>query len=116
MIVLLGCSMNSYASEVNDSIQPSYGGAQRADSVLIAFDDLRIVNSKLIELEYEKEINKNLKEVIANDALLIDNYRKLQIKTSEEVSRAIRQRNIFIGTTVGVSVVTILVTTLLLVK
>lgn len=113
MTVLLGCSMNSYANnEIND-YQPSYGGA---DSTLISFNDLRLVNSKLIELDYEKQINKNLREIIANDIIIIDNYKRLQQKTSKDLQKAINQRNIFIGTTVGVFVVGTLVTTLLLVK
>ena len=45
--------MNSLANE-SDTI-PSTG---RQDSVLIAYDDLRKVNGKLIELEYERNINE----------------------------------------------------------
>ena len=58
MIVLLNCSMNLLA---NDNLHPSTGElVELEDSVQISYDDLRIVNSKLIELKYTKEINSKL--------------------------------------------------------
>ena len=53
MIVLLGCSINLLANNTNiDSFHPSTGEVvQFKDSVLISYDDLRLVNSKLIELK-----------------------------------------------------------------
>ena len=62
--------MNSLANDC-DTI-PSTGGQ---DSVLIAYDDLRKVNGKLIELEYEKEINNNLRNIVHNDSIAIDNLK-----------------------------------------
>lgn len=64
MIALLSCSMNCWGNN-----QLFYGAGN--DSVLIAYDDLRTVNSKLVELKYEKEINAKLKEVIKNDSSII---------------------------------------------
>lgn len=114
MTVLLSYSTNLFATDTNS--YESYNTHNENDSVYISYDDLRIVNSKLIELEYEKEINKNLREIIDNDVDIIDNYRKLQLKTSKETQQAIKQKNIFIGTTIGFSVITVLVTTLLFIK
>lgn len=65
-IVLLSYSTNLLANSC-DTI-PSTGGE---DSILIAYNDLRKVNSKLVELKYEKEINKNLKNIISNDSIAI---------------------------------------------
>lgn len=72
----------------------------RNDSVLISYDDLRIVNSKLIELEYEKEININLKNVIYNDSIIIKDYTYLNDKLNKDYKRTIKQRNICFGISV----------------
>lgn len=75
------------------------------DSALIALDDLRIVNSKLIELKYEKEINTNLKAIVYNDSLAIDNLtRRLRYSDynhSVAIRRIKRQRNAAIGGGLG---------------
>lgn len=64
MIALLSYSTNSLGNNLNSS-------TGEVDSVLISYDDLRTVNSKLVELKYEKEINAKLKEVIKNDSSII---------------------------------------------
>lgn len=64
---------------------------------MIAYDDLRIVNSKLIELEYEKEINSKLKTIIANDSITINSYQTINKQLNEDCKKAIRQRNIGVG-------------------
>ena len=93
MIALLSYSTNSLANEC-DTI-PSTG---RQDSVLIAYDDLRKVNSKLVELEYEKEINNNLKDIIANDSIAIDNLKsginRISADADKQINKAKRERNI----------------------
>lgn len=80
---------------------------------MISYDDLRTVNSKLIELDYEKQINANLRNVIANDSIIIKDYKELNTKLNNDCKRYIRQRNLVIG---GGVLVTILGTILLLVK
>lgn len=93
MIALLSYSMNSLASNC-DTI-PSTGGQ---DSILISYNDLRKVNGKLIELEYEKEINANLKNIISNDSIAIDGLSskiiKMEKEHKEEVKQIKKQRNI----------------------
>lgn len=85
--------MNSLANE-SDTI-PSTG---RQDSVLIAYDDLRKVNGKLIELEYEKNINGHLRDIISNDSIAINNLRdginRINTDANLRVKRAKRERNI----------------------
>lgn len=57
--------MNSYASH-------SFTGELNGnDSVLVSYDELRLANTKLLELEYEKSINKNLLNIISNDSIAI---------------------------------------------
>jgi hypothetical protein len=87
---------------------PSTGGRESNsitnDSVLISYDDLRIVNSKLIELEYEKEINDNLRNVVSNDSVAINNLRSridsIQRHSERYAKRVKRQRNTAVGTTI----------------
>ena len=107
MIVLLSYSTNSLANDV-DTI-PSTG---RQDSVLIAYDDLRKVNSKLVELEYEKDINKHLSSIIYNDSIAIHGLRN-RIQTMEtdcerRVKNVKRERNIVGGIGTGAIILLII--------
>ena len=110
MIALLSYSMNSLASEGDTS--PSTG---RQDSVLIAYDDLRKVNSKLVELEYEKEINKNLRNIITNDSVAINNLRSRIYNMDRDCDRRVKQvkkeRNIAGG--IGIVAIVLLVISIL---
>ena len=47
----------------------SYGGLR--DSVIVSYDDIRTANAKMLELEYEKDINEKLRQVILNDSIII---------------------------------------------
>lgn len=110
MIALLSYSMNSLANE-SDTI-PSTG---RQDSVLIAYNDLRKVNGKLIELEYEKEINNNLRNIIYNDSIAIDNLKsgidRISNEANKKVKKAKRERNIVGG--VGIVAIVLLIISIL---
>ena len=92
MIVLLGCSINSLGR--NNDIS-STGDL---DSTKISYNDLRIVNSKLIQLDYEQQINANLRTIIKNDSIIIKDYQVLNDRISKSRKKAVRQRNIAIGT------------------
>ena len=102
--------MNSLANE-SDTI-PSTG---RQDSVLIAYDDLRKVNGKLIELEYEKEINNNLRNIIHNDSIAIDNLKsgidRISNEANKKVKKAKRERNIAGG--IGIVAIVLLIISIL---
>lgn len=95
MIVLLGSFMSLSA---NDN-QHSFTGERVnvADSVLISYDDLRIANSKLMELEYEKRINTNLRQIVYNDSIVINDYAKLNEKLRNNNKKVKRQRNVCLG-------------------
>lgn len=92
MIVLLSCSINSLGTET-DTI-PSTG---REDSILISYDDLRIVNSKLIELEYEKKTNKELKTICRSDSVIISSLRRgidrITNDANNDIKKYKKQRN-----------------------
>lgn len=110
MIALLSYSMNSLANE-SDTI-PSMG---RQDSVLIAYDDLRKVNGKLVELEYEKEINNNLRNIIHNDSIAIDNLKsgidRISNEANKKVKKAKIERNIAGG--IGIVAIVLLIISIL---
>lgn len=99
MIALLSYSTNLYASNPIDSLNLSTGKiVTPEDSVLISYNDLRIVNSKLIQLDYEQQINANLRTIIKNDSIIIKDYQVLNDRISKSRKKAVRQRNIAIGT------------------
>ena len=110
-IALLGCFTNLLANDADNF--PTGEVVEQTDSVMIAYDDLRIVNSKLVELDYEKQINANLRQVIANDSIIINDYNAINTRLNQDCKRYIRQRNIAIG---GGIFITILGTILLLMK
>ena len=98
MIALLGYSTNLYASNQTEFLNLSTGDVFiPEDSVLISYNDLRIVNSKLIQLDYEKQINANLRTIIKNDSIVIKDYKLLNDRISKNCKKVVRQRNVAIG-------------------
>lgn len=96
----------------NDDVNPSTGELiNQSDSTIIAFDDLRIVNAKLLELEYQKAINNNLNQIVANDKIIISQYANLNKDLNIKCNKYIKQRNIAIG--VGAGVAAALITSLI---
>lgn len=107
-IVLLSYSINLLAKSDYDATFPSTGEVvNRNDSVLISYDDLRRANSKLIQLDYEKQINTNLRNIISNDSIVIRDYQVLNEKINKDCKKAIRQRNIAIGGAAALFITTI---------
>ena len=90
MIVLLSCSINLSGS--NPYI-PSTGELVNQDSVNVSIDDLRIVNSKLVELKYEKEANKILRNIVHNDSCIIADNDKTRANPKTTVKKDTKQRN-----------------------
>lgn len=100
MIVLLGCSINLLANNDDKYSNLSTGGVVGLnDSVRIAYDDIRIVNTKLIELEYQRKINSHLKNIVHNDSIIIKDYQDLNTNLNKDCKKYIHQKNIAIGTT-----------------
>ena len=116
MIVLLSCSINLYANNYHIS---STGEVIQKDSVLISYNDLKVVNGKLIELKYEKETNNVLRTIIRNDSLIIDTLTVDNIRLNSEVKtlnksnkKYKKQRNVGFG----IGIVGIITTILMLIK
>lgn len=114
MIVLLSCSISLLAS--NKDIKCSClstGGvvvenSSIKDSVLVSYNDLRLANSKLIELDYEKKINKTLRSIIVNDSIIIKYYKNSNALLNKSYKKAIHQRNIAVCGGIVFSIVTLL--------
>ena len=116
MIALLSCSINLYA---NNYHIPSTGEVVQEDSVLISYNDLKVVNGKLIELKYEKETNNILRTIIRNDSLIIDTLTIDNIRLKSDIQRLNKsnkkykkQRNVGFG----VGIIGIITTALMLIK
>ena len=89
MIVLLSCSINSSSKSLTSST-----GRIEQDSVTIAISDIRKANAKLIELSYEKDINKNLRQIIRNDSVLTEQARQRYILLDRSCKKIKKQRNV----------------------
>ena len=96
MIVLLSCS-TSWCQNDNATISSTGELTATPDSVLIAFDDLRKANAKMVELKYEKEINDSLRSIIKNDDLIMREYSRNVDALKKQVKQVKRQRNLAIG-------------------
>ena len=96
MIVLLSCS-TSWCQNDNATISSTGELTASHDSVLIAFDDLRKVNAKMVELKYEKEINDSLRSIIKNDDVIMREYSRNVDALKKQVKQTKRQRNLAIG-------------------
>ena len=110
ILLLLTCSTSWCQSELDD---PDYdytfptGEVESIDSVLVHISAIRIATAKMVELNYEKEINATLRECIQNDSLLINalstNLAACEINKDKEVAEIKKQRNIAIGAGSGTS-------------
>ena len=92
MIVLLSYSTSWCQSNVSLSSTGEQCG--KSDSVLISYDDIRSVDSKLIQLKYEKEINDSLRVIISNDDKIIKEYNNNIKILNTNINKVIKQRNI----------------------
>ena len=97
MTVLLSCSMNlSSSGQVANSSTGVLG-----DSVKVSINDLRKANIKLIQLDYEKAINNNLRQIIVNDSVLAEQARQRYILLDRTCKKIKKQRNIGVGVAIG---------------
>ena len=97
MTVLLSCSMNlSSSGQVANSSTGVLG-----DSVKVSINDLRKANIKLIQLDYEKAINNNLRQIIVNDSVFAEQARQRYILLDRTCKKIKKQRNIGVGAAIG---------------
>lgn len=95
MIVLLLTCFTSWSQNVTK------------DSVLIAIEDLRVATAKMVELDYEKAINEELRGILKTDSSLIrvlqTNLDACENTCQNSVNKIKKQRNISIGAGSGAS-------------
>ena len=104
MTVLLSCSMNlSSSGQVANSSTGVLG-----DSVKVSINDLRKANIKLIQLDYEKAINNNLRQIIVNDSVLAEQARQRYILLDRTCKKIKKQRNIVCCSAAGAIIFLIL--------
>ena len=96
MTVLLSCS-TSWCQNDNATISSTGELTASPDSVLIAFDDLRKANAKMVELKYEKEINDSLRSIIKNDNIIMREYSSNVDALKKQITQAKKQRNLAVG-------------------
>ena len=96
MIVLLSYSI-SWCQNDNATISSTGELTANPDSVLIAFDDLRKANAKMVELKYEKEINDSLRSIIKNDDAIMREYSRNVDALKKQITQAKKQRNLAVG-------------------
>lgn len=92
MIALLSYSTSWCQSNV--SLSSTGEQCCKSDSVLISYNDIRVVNAKLIQLKYEKEINDSLRVIIKNDDKIIKEYNNNIKSLNTSINKTIKQRNI----------------------
>lgn len=97
MTVLLSCSINLSSS---GQVANSSTGVL-SDSVKVSINDLRKANIKLIQLDYEKAINNNLRQIIVNDSVLAEQARQRYILLDRSCKKIKKQRNIGVGAAIG---------------
>lgn len=124
IVLLLSCSTSwcqndviSLTGEVdwdnNTDDYSQYNPTQ--DSVLVAIDAIKIANAKMIELKYEKEENRVLRELVQNDSVLIDaistNLDACVVNSEQRIKEVKTQRNILSGTS-GVLLILLIISLL----
>jgi len=117
-IVVLNCSTSWCQNRVSKGgvepdILPSTGVEEQTDTLVsVPISFIKIANGKMTELKYEKEINSNLRQVVHNDSLIIDGLQYELDNCAEiaeyKIKKTRKQRNIFIGTTIGAAALSLL--------
>lgn len=87
------------------------------DSVLVPLSAIKVANAKMIELEYEKQLNRELLELSSNDSILIDalytNAYNDAIVYENNIKKVKNQRNMAITIGSGSSLILLLLLILL---
>lgn len=87
----------------------STGEFNKTDSVLISLSAIKIANIKMIELEYEKQINTELNNAIKQDSIIIDNLHNIiyenNVKYNNNMDKLISKRNNIIIISIGTNII-----------
>lgn len=113
IVLLLLFSLNLLASEPDSAYSSLTGVLVSENYALVSCDALRIANAKMVELDYEKEINKNLKEIVYNDSIIIstlkNNIEVVEEECKQEVKSVKKKLYIAEGCSGGLLILLVLV-------
>ena len=87
----------NYSTSWSQNNISSTGGLSKTDSVVVSLQAIKIANAKMVELKYEKEINKHYLDVICADSIIIDGLRNNaeynKMNYEKEIKYITKQRN-----------------------
>lgn len=88
---------------------PFTGVLEQGDTLIeVPISTIKIANSKMVELKYQKEINSNLKQVVVNDSIIISGLKNNLLYEQNTVKKYKKQRNIAGGAGIGALLLAIL--------
>jgi len=106
MIVLLSYS-TSWCQ--NKHTIPFTGVLEQGDTLVeVPISTIKIANSKMVELKYEKQINAGLKEIVSNDSIIIKGLQNNIAVEQNKTKKYKKQRNIVGGTGIGLLILLII--------
>ena len=104
-IILITIALLSYSTswcQTNRTPTLSLTGELQSDTICIPIELLKVANAKMVELDYEKQINQNLREVVYNDSIVIADLRNTiehnEVVYNNTLTKVELQRNIAFGT------------------
>lgn len=103
--------LSSYSTSwcQNKHTIPFTGVLEQGDTLVeVPISTIKIANSKMTELKYQKEINAKLKQVVANDSVIIKGLQNNVLYEQTRVNKYKKQRNIAGGAGIGAIILAIL--------
>ena len=104
-IILITIALLSYSTswcQTNKTPTLSLTGELQSDTICIPIELLKVANAKMVELDYEKQINQNLREVVYSDSIVIADLRNTiehnEVVYNNTLTKVELQRNIAFGT------------------
>ena len=104
-IILITIALLSYSTswcQTNRTPTLSLTGELQSDTICIPIELLKVANAKMVELDYEKQINQNLREIVYNDSIVIADLRNTiehnEVVYNNTLTKVELQRNIAFGT------------------
>lgn len=106
MIVLLSYSTSWCQNKVTI---PFTGVVEQGDTLIeVPISTIKIANSKMVELKYQKQINAGLKEIVLNDSIIIKGLQNNIAVEQNKSKKYKKQRNIVGGTGIGLLILLII--------
>lgn len=102
MITIALLSYSTSWCQTNRTPTISLMGELQSDTICIPIELLKVANAKMVELDYEKQINQSLREVLYNDSIVIADLRNTiehnEVVYNNTLTKVELQRNIAFGT------------------